>query len=267
MSFPTISEYYQISFETFKGLGDERIAARVYNDNLGLVYMTMGKWSESIDYYKKSLEIVKELGDEHGIARTYNNLGLIYTRMGEWSKAIGCHQKSFETFKELGDEHGQGITLSNIGKLYLDKEEPEPDKARKYLEDSIKRLNEESRPHYPNAVNWLASCYHRIGIIQKGQAKRENDDKIKEELVDSAVHLFSDASELYRELIDLPRVNIPSLKVYYHLDKGLSHSVINITEKDNKTAIDSLDKGLKEFKKALKFADKKRKAEGSGYYQ
>ena len=256
-------EYYQKDMEISEKLGDMRAIAKTYN-NLGLVCAGMGKWPKAIEYYQKSLEIFEELGDVHGVAQTYVNLGLVYAGMGKWPKAIEYYQKSLEIFEELGDVQGKGIPLSNLGKLYLDKDEPEPDKARKHLEDSIKRLNEESRPHYPNAVNWLASCYHRIGIIKKGQAKKENGDKIKEELVDSAARLFSDASKLYHELIYLPRVDVPSLKVYYHLDKGLSYSVINITEKDNKIAINSLDKALKEFKKALKFADYKEKLRVQG---
>ena len=238
-------EYYQKSLETFEKLDDVYAAALTYN-NLGIVYSDIGEWPKAVEYYQKSIETKETLGDLAGAAQTYNNLGSVYKRMGEWSKAIEYYHKSIETKETLGDVHGKGVTLSNLGILYLDKEEPEPDKAREYLEDSIQNLNEEARPDYPHAVNWLASCYHRIGIIKKGQAKKENGDKIKEELVDSAALLFSDASKLYRELIDLPRVNIPSLKVYYHLDKGLSYSVINITEKDNKAVINSLDKGLKE---------------------
>ena len=255
-------DYYQKNISIFKELKDFQGVARAYN-NLGIVYNGMGERTKAIDWYQMSLEMHKELENIQGQSLVYNNLGIVCTKMSEWAEAIEYYQKSLEIKEILGDVHGKGGTLSNLGKLYLDKDEPEPD-ARKHLEDSIKLLNKESRPDYPNAVNWLASCYHRIGIIKKGQAKRENDDKIKEELVNSAAHLFLDASKLYCELIDLPRVKIQSLKVYCHLDKGLSYSVINITEKDNKIAINSLDKALNEFKKALKFADYKEKLRVQG---
>jgi tetratricopeptide (TPR) repeat protein len=83
--------------------------------------------------------------------------------------------------------------------------------------------------------------------------------QIFEKLVDSAYLLFSDAAQRYSEVAALPRVNIPSLQVYANLDKGLSFSVKNITERDDKKAVTLLDNAVKEFKNALKFADQKEK--------
>lgn len=88
----------------------------------------------------------------------YGNLGSVYTDMGERNKAIEFYQKDLEISEKFGDEHGKSITLSNLGKLHLDKSPAEPETARTYLEESITLMNKEARPHYPNALNWLALC-------------------------------------------------------------------------------------------------------------
>lgn len=224
---------------------------------LGLISAGLGYWTYTVRAYEKALKVFEKLGDVHGAAQTYNNLGLVYSDMGEWNKAIEFYQKSLETKEKLGDMHGKGITLSNMGKLHLDKKHPEPEEARKYLEESIKLLNKEARPDYPNTLNWLALCYHALGSKKKAEAKRENDLRKKEDLVSSAAVLFLDASKRYAEVAALPRVNIPSLSVYSHINMGLSYSVKNITERDERKALTLLDSAIKEFKGAVKFADKK----------
>ena len=247
-------EYYMKSLETLENIGDVHGGAQTYN-NLGLVYAGMGYWKKAIEYCKKSLETYEKIGNAHGAAQTYNNLGLVYVDMGGWEKAIEYYKKSLETYEKIGDVHGKGITLSNIGKLHLDKKPPEIEKALQYLEDSVRLINKEARPHYPNALNWLALCYHMIGNSKKAEAKRDKDPDKKEKLVNSASGVFSSASERYAELSGLPRVDIPSLDVYTHLNKGLSFSVKSITETDDETAIELLGNALGEFKKALKIAD------------
>jgi tetratricopeptide (TPR) repeat protein len=249
-------EFYQKDMEISEKLGDEHSAAQTYN-NLGIVYADMGEWNKAIEFFQKSLEILEKDRDVHGAASTYNNLGNLYARMCEWNTAIEFYRKSLETIEKLGDVHTKGITLSNLGKLHLDKKPPEPEDARKYLEESIKLLNREARPNYPNALNWLALCYHALGSKKKAEAKRENDLRKKEDIVSSAAVLFLDASKRYAEVAALPRVNIPSLSVYSHINMGLSYSVKNITERDERKALTLLDSAIKEFKGAVKFADKK----------
>ena len=255
-------ESYQKSLEKFEKLGDIRGAAYAYN-NLGSVYGRMGEWHKSIEFYKKDLEISEKLEDVHGASQTYNNLGSAYAGMGdEWHTAKEFYQKSLETKEKLGDVHGKGITLSGMGKLHLDKKPPEPEEARKYLEESIKLLNREARPEYPNALNWLALCYHKLGSQKKREAKE--DRKNQNELVNISSFFFSRASELYRDVASLPRVDLPSLKIYVHLDKGLSLSVMNVTEENDKNALKILDSALLEFREALEFADDKEKIKLQG---
>ena len=254
-------ELYQESLGTFEKLGDILGASQMYN-NLGLVYAGMGEWTKAIEFYQKSLVTKEKLGDIKGAANTYNNLGSVYHKMSELPKAIEFYQKSLKTSEKLGDIHGKGTTLMNLGKLHLDKKPPEPEEGRKYLEESVKLLNKEARPDYPNALNWLALCYHKLGAQKKREAKQ--DRKNQDELVKISSNFFSRASELYKDVARLPRVNLPSLKMYVHLDKGFSLSVMNVTEENDKNALKILDSALLEFRKALEFADEKEKIKLEG---
>ena len=247
-------EYYQKSLKISENVGDVHGAAQTYM-NLGLVYADMEGWDEAIEYYQKSLKIFENIGDVHGAAQTYMNLGLVYANIGEWDKAFKYYQKDLEISEKIGDVHGKGITLSYIGITYLNKKPPELEKALQYLEDGVRLINKEARPDYPNALNWLASCYHIIGNSRKVGAKRECDQTEKEKLVNSASGFFSSAFERYAELSGLPRVNIPSLDTYAHINKGLSYSIKSITEIDDRKAIEFLENAHGEFKKALKTSD------------
>lgn len=189
-----------------------------------------------------------------------SNLGLISAGLGYWNCSIKAYDKALSNFEKLGDVHGKGKTLSYFGKLYLDKVPQEPDTALKYLEESIKLINKEARPDYPDALNWLAYCCHRLGSVRKTQAKREKDLKRRVELVSTAALFFSEASLLYNQVASMPGFALPSLQMYSHLDKGLSYFVKNITEKEERKAIVLLDNALNEFRKGLKFADDKEKA-------
>jgi len=254
--WPKAIELYQKSLETLETLGDIHGTTKTYG-NFGSMYYRMGEWPKAIELYQKSLETLETLGDVHGVALTYNNLGLVYSDMGEWPKAIELYEKSLEKSETLGDVFGKGRTLSNLGKLHLDKKLPEPEEARKCLEESIKLLNREARPDYPNALNWLALCYHKLGSKKKREAKK--DRKNQDELVKTSSNFFSRASELYRDVASLPRIDIASLKMYVHLDKGLSLSVMNVIEENDNNALKILDSALLEFRKALEFADEKEK--------
>ena len=246
-------EYFKKSLETSEKIGDLYSAAQTYV-NLGSVYAVKEE-DKAIEYYKKSLEIKERIGDILGTSQTYCNLGSVYLIIGEWDKAIEYYNKSLNISEKFGDVYGKGTTLSNLGKLYLNKKPPETEKSLQYLEDSVPLINKEARPDYPNALNWLASCYHMIGNSRKAEAKREKNQYEKEKLVNSASGFFSSASERYTELSCLTRVDIPSLDMYSHLDMGLSYSVKSITEADDKKAIEFLENALGEFKKALKIAD------------
>jgi len=91
-------------------------------------------------------------------------LGLISSGRGYWKISLKAYEKALKIFEKLGDVHGKGIKL----------------------------LNREARPHYPNALNWLALCYHKLGSQKKREAKEDRKDPV--ELVKTSSIFFSQAS-------------------------------------------------------------------------
>jgi len=228
-------EYYEKDIEIFEALGDQHGLGATYN-NLGLVYARKGEWDLAIEYYEKSVKIKEALGDRHGLAQTYNNLGLVYADKGEWGLAIEYYEKDMEISEALGDRHGIGITLSNIGKGYLDRSDLV--EAKENLEEAIKNIHQDARPHYPNALNWLAVSLRMIAEQKKHEAKLESSDVEREKLVTAAAELYRKAGDRYEETRRLPLARMPrSLMVDAHIARGLSYSVQNIMEMDAGKAI------------------------------
>jgi tetratricopeptide (TPR) repeat protein len=246
-------KYCEKDMEISETLGDRHGLAQTYN-NLGLVYTNKGEWDIAIEYYEKSVEIKEALGDQHGLAKTYNNLGLVYADKGEWDLAIEYYEKDMEISEALGDRHGVGITLSNIGKGYLDRSDPV--EAKSNIEEAIKKIHPDARPHYPNALNWLAASLRMIADQKKCDAKMASSDVDRKKLVSDAAELYREAGERYEETHGLPLARMPrSLMMDAHLTRGLSYSVQNITEEDADKAIELLDSAITEMEAALEFAD------------
>jgi len=200
------------------------------------------------------MQIKEDLGDRHGLAHTYGNLGLVYADKGEWDLAIEYYEKSMQIKEALGDRYGAGVTLSNIGRMYLDRSDPM--RAKENLEEAIKKIHSDARPHYPNTLNWLAFTLRLLADQKKREAKLASSDVEREKLVTAAAELYREAAEKYKETYDLPLARMPrSLMMDAHLARGLAFSVQNITEEDADAAISLLDRAIAGMEAALEFAD------------
>nr|AAU82437.1 FOG TPR repeat [uncultured archaeon GZfos17F1] len=246
-------EYYKKSMKIKEAIGARHGLAQTYN-NLGLVYAGKGEWDLAIEYYEKSMKVKEALGDRHGLAQTYGNLGPVYADKGEWDIAIEYYEKSMKIFEALGDRHGAGITLADIGKGYLDRSYLA--EAKRNLEEATKKIRPDARPHYPNALNWLAVSLRMIADQKKHEVKLASSDVDRAKLVSDAAELYREAAEMYESTHGLPLARMPrSLTMDAHLTRGLSYSVQNITEGDANKAIELLDSAITEMKASLEFAD------------
>ena len=92
-----------------------------YN-NLGLVFLYLGKYSQAEKYFEKSLEIrqKKQDKDHPKTATTLNNIASVYDRQGKYEEAIKYFFRALEIReKKLGKDHPEtAITLNNIAGVY-----------------------------------------------------------------------------------------------------------------------------------------------------
>ncbi len=221
---------------------------------LGILYYRRDEWDLAIEYYEKSMKIFEALGDQCGLAAAYGNLGNVYAYKSERDRAIEYYENSMEISKALGDRYGAGITLSNIGKLHLDRSDPMS--AKRYLKEAIETIHPDARPHFPNALNWLAASLRMIADQKKREAKLAASGADRKKLVSNAAKLYWEAAEKYKETYNLPLARMPrSLLMDAHIARGLAYSVQNITEADAGKAIALLDRAITEMEAALEFAD------------
>jgi tetratricopeptide (TPR) repeat protein len=137
--------------------GDREGLSSAQND-LGLAYTRMGKYTEAVRCHRDSLTLYSELGDlrgraaalgniaglhvrlgddgvaiaasqqaliafresgdAQGVASTLTLLGFVHARLGAYEEAVACHEESLAVFRRLGSRHGQGISLTNLGMAY-----------------------------------------------------------------------------------------------------------------------------------------------------
>lgn len=87
-------------------------------NNIGQIYLSLGKSEQALSLYQQALNIYKENKYKQGIAVTLNNIGRVYHNLGKYIQAIELNQQALVAYKEIGDRTGEGVTISNLGQSY-----------------------------------------------------------------------------------------------------------------------------------------------------
>jgi CHAT domain-containing protein/tetratricopeptide (TPR) repeat protein len=94
---------------------------------IGMVYPSMGQYSQALDYSQKALAILRQVGklpnQERSTARTWEgrtlySIGLVYNYQGQYTQALEYSQQALAIHREVGDRNWEGRTLRNIGFVY-----------------------------------------------------------------------------------------------------------------------------------------------------
>lgn len=96
---------------------DKVITGNVYN-TMGILYAENRMLDSAERFFLISTKVREELGDQSSIVWNYNNLGGLYVLMGKTEKAILYLEKAFNLFKENENYIGQGAIANNLGELY-----------------------------------------------------------------------------------------------------------------------------------------------------
>lgn len=118
-------KYYGRALQLFSEISDKKGMARC-NNNLGLVYESLGNNDMAIDYILKGLvlreEIAKELPDDKenkmGVGQSVFNLGMIQEERKDYENALNSYQRASALFDDLDFKRGKTACLINIGNLY-----------------------------------------------------------------------------------------------------------------------------------------------------
>ncbi|HEY9805495.1 MAG TPA: tetratricopeptide repeat protein, partial [Candidatus Obscuribacterales bacterium] len=87
-------------------------------NNIGRVYVSVGKYDQALKLHQQALAIYQELGDRAGEATTQNNLGQVYDHQKQPDQALKFYQQALQLYKQVGDRTGEGVALSNLGHAY-----------------------------------------------------------------------------------------------------------------------------------------------------
>lgn len=246
-------------------------------NNLGNLLSDMGRLKEAKTRFERALELyekllksdpVNSLFQSH-VAMTQNNLGNLLRVMGRQEEAKTRHERALELVKEQKNQHDTGWTLTLLGNLELKRDDPET--ARAFLESSIGKLNKDVRPHYPNALNWLALCYFKIGERKKKEARKEKRrENARRRQVSESSQFFRLAAERYREAYELPYCWMPAeLLIDACLADTFASSVQTVSEEDDQRAVELLNESIEKVEEAFEPAKKdegqRKRVEGVRY--
>lgn len=134
--------------------------ASLYN-NVGLIYLDVGKYLSAIDFLKKSQELYERQGDKNKAALALNNLGLVNRKLSDHQRAAEHYFKALELFEETNNLSGKASINGNLANLY--KDQKEFGKALKYnaiAKEQFQELNNKSR---------LATVINNVGLIYEEQ--------------------------------------------------------------------------------------------------
>jgi tetratricopeptide (TPR) repeat protein len=111
------------SLHTFKTIvsEDKNMAEKINKNiasvlnNLGVIYLRLGKYKKSEDMFNKSVAIDKKIGDKLQEGKKYNNIGVIYRNRNMHKKALQYYLRALKIFEELEANHDRASVLNNIG--------------------------------------------------------------------------------------------------------------------------------------------------------
>lgn len=95
----------------------------VYN-TMGILYAEHEQLDSAEKFFLLSTTIREKLNDQTSIAWNYNNLGGLYVMMGRNKEAILYLEKALKQFEETGNYDGQTSIANNLGELYMKLKDP-----------------------------------------------------------------------------------------------------------------------------------------------
>jgi tetratricopeptide (TPR) repeat protein len=245
-------------------------------NNLGTLLGDMGRQEEAKERFERALELYEKLLKSNpkntefqsAVAGIQNNLGELLRRRGRREEAKGRYERALELVKGQKNPHDTGWTLSLLGRLELDRDAPDLETAQSFLESSTEKLNKDIRPHYPNAVNWLALCYYKRGEQTRREARKEKEKNRIKQLAKESSQFYTLAAANYSKAYELPYARMPTaLLIDAYLADTFSRSVHVIAEADDRKAVTILTESIERINKAVELAkeneEQRKRVEGA----
>ena len=119
-----------IAIEQKYGLGIARV-----NNEIGLSYQTMSRFSEALKYYLRSLEQYEALNNKDGIGQVQYNLSSLYQQYSDYKQSMDYAVRSLSSFKQTGNKVKEAKALEIVGSLFFRQDDFE--NADKYYHQAL----------------------------------------------------------------------------------------------------------------------------------
>lgn len=154
-------------------------------NNIGVVYINLHRYAESLNYYEQGLALREKMCAEQpenlqylrDLAYSYHNIGTVYQKKGDAEEALRWHTNALHRREEIYPKNDPVIadSTSMIGNDYtwMAKSEGNPElynTAMEYLQKSLRIRQEILGPRHP-AVAW---SYFSMGQMYAEQGNEEN---------------------------------------------------------------------------------------------
>ncbi|MBL7973405.1 MAG: tetratricopeptide repeat protein, partial [Candidatus Kapabacteria bacterium] len=178
-------EYQTRALGIYEELGEKAGIADTSN-SIGLLYFSLGDYTQALEFINRALRIEVELGANWGIAKAAGNIGKIYYKLKQFAKALDNYHRALAIHQELGHRTDIAIVTTNIGVVYANKEYEGYDiaKAEEYYLEALTLLQELGTKHQMYECEFLLSqLYKQEKQWEQYAFHLEKYYSIKEEVV------------------------------------------------------------------------------------
>ncbi len=139
---------------------------KIIENNLALLYKTLGKYDEALFIYKGNLLFMQESKNPAGIVLSLINIGSLYELMQKHDESLSHFQQALLIVRDEKDKKGEGIILNNIGSVYISQKRS--NEAIQVLNQSLQIRREiRDKSGEADTLNNIGSAYFTVGDYQQ----------------------------------------------------------------------------------------------------
>lgn len=124
-NIPRSISLFQRSIEAFKAANPNHPHIRIALNNMGNLYISLGKYEKAEQMFKAGLESAQEIQDDYSMAVSYSCLGRSYLRMRRMEDAEDAYWIAAMHLIRSTRYDGIHHILNGIGRVWLDRNRPE----------------------------------------------------------------------------------------------------------------------------------------------
>lgn len=169
-------------------------------NNIGTMYLRLGKYKEALECYQMGLEAIDNLEDMETKATIISNIGVVYYNKGEFSRALAQYEEALKIDEQLGNLWGMADRLYNIGSIHLN--QSNFPKAVEYFGEVLK-IDEQMGNLSGRATTLIhfGNIYKAQGNFLKAMNYFDEALKLNEKLGDKSVKsiILNNIGEVYKD--------------------------------------------------------------------